>query len=146
MEYLGNKELLSLPKTAFLASSTIPPDMVLRCYDWASSIHEGCIVSGFCSKLEKDVLHFLIKGKQAVITVLARQMYKQIPREIQSLLDENRLLIISTCSATRQSKATALARNKYICEQADHILFVGVTPSSSLYPLSKDFIEKVIYI
>ena len=146
MEYLGNKELLNLPKTAFLASSTIPPDMVLKCYDWATSKHEGCIVSGFSSKLEKDVLHFLIKGKQAVIMVLARQMYKQIPRELQSLLNENRLLIISTCSATRQSKATALARNKYICEQADHILFVGVTPSSSLYPLSKDFIEKVIYI
>lgn len=146
MEYLGNKELLNLPKTAFLASNTIPPDMVLKCYDWATSKHEGCIVSGFSSKLEKDVLHFLIKGKQAVIMVLARQMYKQIPRELQSLLNENRLLIISTCSATRQSKATALARNKYICEQADHILFVGVTPSSSLYPLSKDFIEKVIYI
>ena len=146
VEYLGNKELLNLPKTAFLASSTIPPDMVLKCYDWATSKHEGCIISGFSSKLEKDVLHFLIKGKQPVIVVLARQMYKQIPRELQSLLNDNRLLIISTSSATRQSKATALERNKYICEQADHILFVGVTPSSSLYPLSKDFIEKVIYI
>ena len=146
MEYLGNKELLNLPKTAFLASSTIPPDMVLKCYDWATSKHEGCIISGFSSKLEKDVLHFLIKGKQPVIVVLARQMYKQIPRELQSLLNDNRLLIITTSTATRQSKATALTRNKYICEQADHILFVGVTPSSSLYPLSKDFIEKVIYI
>lgn len=35
MEYIGNKELLNLPKTAFLASSTIPTDMVLKCYDWA---------------------------------------------------------------------------------------------------------------
>ena len=41
MEYLGNQELLKLPKTAFLASSAIPLDMVLRCYDWASSKHEG---------------------------------------------------------------------------------------------------------
>ena len=37
MEYLGNKELMNLPKTAFLASSTIPPDMVLKCYDWATA-------------------------------------------------------------------------------------------------------------
>ena len=29
-------ELLTLPKTAFLASGTIPPDVVLRCYDWAT--------------------------------------------------------------------------------------------------------------
>ena len=35
MEYLGNTELLKVQKTAFLASSTIPPDMVLKCYDWA---------------------------------------------------------------------------------------------------------------
>ena len=97
MEYLGNKELLNLPKTAFLASSTIPPDMVLKCYDWAASKHEGCIVSGFSSKLEKDVLHFLIKGKQPIIVVLARQLYKQIPQEFQSLLEENRLLRVVRC-------------------------------------------------
>ena len=46
MEYLGNKELLKQHKTAFLASSTIPPDMVLKCYDWATAKHEGCVVSG----------------------------------------------------------------------------------------------------
>ena len=33
MDCLGNRDLLNLPKTAFLASSTIPTDMVLRCYD-----------------------------------------------------------------------------------------------------------------
>ena len=49
IQYLGNEELLKLPKTAFLASSTIPPDMVLKCYDWAMAKHEGCIVSGFSS-------------------------------------------------------------------------------------------------
>ena len=43
MEYLGNKELLKQHKTAFLASSTIPPDMVLKCYDWATAKHEGCV-------------------------------------------------------------------------------------------------------
>lgn len=143
MEYLGNKELLNLPKTAFLASSTIPPDMVLKCYDWAASKHEGCIVSGFSSKLEKDVLHFLIKGKQPVIVVLARQLYKQIPQELQPLLDENRLLIISVSNSVRQSKATALARNRYICELADHIFMVGVTESSSLYGLKQEFAQKL---
>ena len=30
MDYLGNHDLLNLPKMAFLASSTIPTDMVLR--------------------------------------------------------------------------------------------------------------------
>ena len=131
-----------MPKTAFLASSTIPPDMVLRCYDWATEKHDGCIVSGFSSKLEQDVLHFLIASKQPVIMVLARQMYKQMPQELQSLIDENRLLIISVSNTVRQSKATALARNKYVCEIADQILFVGVTEKSSLYPLYNNYSQK----
>jgi predicted Rossmann fold nucleotide-binding protein DprA/Smf involved in DNA uptake len=144
IEYFGNKDLLNLPKTAFLASSTIPSDMVLKCYDWATQMaKEGkCVVSGFSSHLEKEVLYFLAKGKQPIILVLAREMYKQIPSELQPLLDANRLLIISVSKATRQSKATAYARNKYICEIADNILFVGVTEKSSLYLLKEMYKSK----
>lgn len=143
---LGNKELLMLKKTAFLASNTIPPEMVLRCYDWAAGKHEGCVVSGFSSKLERDVLHFLIKAKCPVILVLARQMYKVIPDELKDALEQERLLIISTTNAIRQSKVTALTRNRYICELADEILFVGVNEKSSLYSLKCNFENKVIKI
>ena len=146
MESLGNHDILKQPKTAFLASSTIPPDMVLKCYDWAMQMaKEGkCVVSGFSSHLEKEVLHFLAKGKQPIILVLARQMYKQIPQELQPLLDSGRLLIISTSSSPRQSKATALSRNRYICEITDQILFVGVTENSSLYQLALNNQKKSI--
>ena len=146
IQFLGNKELLNLHKTAFLASSTIPPDKVLKCYDWATAKHDGCVVSGFCSKLEKDVLHFLMKGKVSIIMVLARQMYKQIPQELQSLFDENRLLVVSVSNAVRQSKTTALARNKYICEIADQIVFVGVNEKSSLLELQCEYQEKTVEI
>ena len=142
MEYLGNKELMNLPKTAFLASSTIPPDMVLKCYDWATAKHEGCIVSGFSSKLEQDVLHFLLKAKCPVILVLARCMYKVIPAELKEAKEEGRLLILSVSNANRQSKVTAHARNKYICEIADEILFVGVTEKSSLAELASAYKDK----
>lgn len=147
VDYLGNKELLNVPKTAFLASSTIPPDMVLKCYDWATEMaKEGkCVVSGFSSHLEHEVLHFLAKGKQPIILVLARQMYKQIPPELQPLLDANRLLIISVSNAVRQSKATAHTRNKYICEIANQILFVGVTEKSSLFKLASKYKEKMTF-
>ena len=146
IEYLGNTELLKLKKTAFLASSTIPPEMVLKCYDWATQMaKEGrCVVSGFSSHLEREVLHFLAKGKQPIILVLAREIYKQIPPELQPLLDANRLLIISVSKAVRQSRVTAHARNKYICEMADKVLFVGVTETSSLYRLKEEFTEKNI--
>ena len=146
MDYLGNKELLNIPKTAFLASSTIPTDMVLKCYDWASKAahSDQCIIRGFSSHLEKEVLHFLMKGTCPIILVLARQMYRQVPPELQRLLNDNRLLVISTTNAVRQSKATAHARNKYICELADQVLFIGVTDRSSLYPLKDVYKNKQI--
>lgn len=143
MEYLGNKELLTMQKTAFLASGTIAPDVVLRCYDWATDEHEGCVVSGFSSKLEQDVLHFLLKSKTPVIMVLARRMYREIPEELKVPLEQGRLLIISTSTAIRQSRATALARNRYICDLADRIMMVGVKESSSLYGLQKEFGDKL---
>jgi len=144
VEYLGNKELLNLKKTAFLASSTISSETVLKVYDWATDMRNRgeCVISGFSSKLEQDVLHFLLKGTQPIILVLARRMYKVIPQGLQAALDQKRLLIISTSNSARQSKATALERNKYICDIADKILFVGVTERSSLLPLKHAFCTK----
>lgn len=144
VEYLGNKELLKVQKTAFLASSTISSESVLKCYDWATEMRRRgeCVVSGFNSKLEQDVLHFLLKGTQPIIIVLARKMYKIIPKELQALMEQNRLLIISVSNAARQSKSTALARNRYICEISDQILFVGVTEQSSLNSLKIVFENK----
>ena len=51
IDFCGNKDLLKLPKTAFLASNTISSESVLRCYDWATEMrHQGrCVVSGFSS-------------------------------------------------------------------------------------------------
>ena len=145
VEYLGNQELLKLKKTAFLASNTISSETVLRCYDWATEMRNRgeCVVSGFSSKLEQDVLHFLLKGCQPIIVVLARRMYKVIPDELKEALAQNRLLIISTTSAIRQSKVTAMTRNRYVCEMADRILFVGVTEQSSLYAYKNQYHNKL---
>lgn len=146
VEYFGNKELLKLRKTAFLASSTISSETVLRCYDWATEMRRRgeCVVSGFSSKLEQDVFHFLLKGSQPIIIVLARKMYKVIPEKLKEPLAQDRLLIISVSNAVRQSKTTALARNKYICEISEQILLVGVTEQSSLNTLKNIFENKLL--
>ena len=133
-EYLGNQELLKLQKTAFFASSNIATETVLQVYDWATEMRSrgDCVISGFNSKLEQDVLHFLLKGDQPIILVLARRMYKVIPKELHEALIQKRLLIVSV---VRQSKNTAMMRNRWICEMANRILFIGVTERSSLYVL-----------
>ena len=82
------------------------------------------------------------KGSQPIILVLARRMYKTVPLILQEALNENRLLIVSVSVSVRQSKTTALERNKYICDMADRILFVGVTEESSLYALQQSSSNK----
>lgn len=74
LNMIGNKELLKLHKIAFLCSRRVPASVVLKCYDWAIAQREdgNCVISGFHSQIEKDVLHYLLKGTQAIIVVLAR--------------------------------------------------------------------------
>ena len=110
IEFLGNKDLLSRSKTAFLCSRNVSSASVLRCYDWATEMRKEnqVIISGFQSKIEKDVLHFLLKGHQPVIIVIARQMYKQLPEEWQSPMSNGDLLIVSIApKAIRTSTKTA---------------------------------------
>lgn len=145
---IGNQQLLSYTKTGFLASSHIDVSDVMACYEWASRKPEPgcCVMSGFSSKMERDVLHFLLWAHTPVIYVLARRLYKELPSELQDALADGRLLIISTSDATRQSKASALKRNEYIAVTADRLLFTGVTESSSLYPLYVKYHDKVFHI
>ena len=134
IEFLGNKDLLSRSKTAFLCSRNVSSASVLRCYDWATEMRKEnqVIISGFQSKIEKDVLHFL-KGHQPVIIVIARQMYKQLPEEWQSPMSNGDLLIVSIApKAIRTSTKTAYNRNRYITSITDTIVFGFISEGSSL--------------
>lgn len=144
-EYLGNKQLLDARKTAFFCSRTVSGGAVLRCLDWATEMARRgeTVVGGFQSKIERDVLHFLLKGKQPIIIVLARRMYKVLPEELRKPMDEGRLLIFSTApQATRVSKEAAFARNHYIAEMADSMVFGYINEGSSLQKLFDEFAEK----
>jgi predicted Rossmann fold nucleotide-binding protein DprA/Smf involved in DNA uptake len=124
-------------KTAFLASRTISSDSVLKCYDWATEQKKlgRCVVSGFHSKLEKDVLHFLLKTQTPTILVLGRAPYKKLPQEFEEAIAGGLLQIISVSNSHRQTKETAKSRNEYIISIADEIVFASLNEQSSLYPL-----------
>lgn len=124
-------------KIAFLASRTISSESVLRCYDWATEQKKlgRCVVSGFHSKLEKDVLHFLLKTKTPTILVLGRVPYKKLPPEFETALNEGLLQIISVSNSPRQTEVTARLRNEYIISIANEVVFASLNEQSSLYPL-----------
>lgn len=145
IEYLGNRKLLESRKVAFFCSRMVSSGAILRCYDWATQMADSnnVVIGGFQSKIEKDVLYFLLKGKQSVIIVIARRMYKELPNELINPMNEGRLLIISTSlNAVRVSKDTANKRNSYISEIADEIVFGYISKDSSLNELFQKFKEK----
>ncbi len=125
-ESLGNTELLKLHKTAFLCSRKIPASIVLKCYDWAidQRNRKNCIISGFHSKIEKDVFHYLLAGTQPVIIALARGMKKKIEPELRVAVNSGRLLIVTMFSENvkRITTETAAKRNRFMIELADEII------------------------
>ena len=150
-QYTGKIELLDRKTIAFLSSRTIATDKVMACYDWATSLNAetDCVVSGFQSPIEQDVLHFLLKNRIPVIVVLARAMYKQIPEELEEAYNEGRVLFISISNNTRVNKATASIRNRYVVDLAQEILFGMLAENSSLneiYQYAKDNNKKILTI
>ena len=124
--YLGNKELLKMKKVGFLASRKISTLSILPTLDWAMRVckqKDIAIVSGFHSKMERDVLKILFQGECGIIVVLARGMYRKLPKQYEEAMLQNRLLIISyeKESVTRVSEATAHKRNDYVREIADEM-------------------------
>lgn len=147
LTYAGNKELLKLHKIGFFCSRTVSGGAVMRCYDWATdvNIENTVIVSGFQSKIEKDVFHFLQKRNAKIILVLARSIYKKMPAELQQILDMGNLLIISTSpKASRIGKSTADDRNEYIANLCDNLIFGYIGESSSLSTILKCYSNKSI--
>ncbi|MBK7377861.1 MAG: DNA-processing protein DprA [Ignavibacteriales bacterium] len=148
MHYLGNKEILNNYKIGFLCSRKVPANIILKTYDWAIEQRDNgvCIVSGFHSKIEKDVFDILIKGKQPIILVLARGMLKRVNQILMDLIAENRLLIISPFDKkiTRPTSQTAIKRNKLIAEISDKIFIPYSDPNGNIDQIKNNYINKII--
>lgn len=132
----GNEAFLELRKTAFLCSRKCPGNVILRAYDWAVEQRDKgmCVISGFHSKIEKDVLHYLLKGSQSVILVLARSMLKRFPPALKEALAENRLLILSPFDnrVKRPTRETALKRNKLMLNLAEEAVIAYASEGGGL--------------
>lgn len=139
VDHKGNLSLLDVPKTAFLCSRKVPASIVLKCYDWAIARRNAgdCVISGFHSQLEKDVLHYLLKGTQPVILALARGLKDHLEPDLKKPLDEGRLLIISPFekSVKKITAQTAQIRNQMMIDLADKITIGYASPGGLLEDL-----------
>jgi predicted Rossmann fold nucleotide-binding protein DprA/Smf involved in DNA uptake len=148
LHYLGNKEILKEHKTAFLCSRKCPSGIILKTLDWAKEKKDKgkCIISGFHSQIEKDVLNILLKGNQPIIIVLARGMKKRWTKEIKSVLDKERLLIISPFDNNVKyiTQETANKRNEILVNLADEIFLAYLIKGGNLDILLKNIKGKII--
>jgi len=149
MHYIGNKEILNNYKIGFICSRKVPASIILKTYDWAIEQRDNgvCVVSGFHSKIEKDVFDILAKGTQPIILVLARGMLKRFDKKLLQMIEANRLLIISPFEnkVTRQTIQTAIKRNELTAEISDRIFIPYASEKSSLLHLIEKFRYKLIF-
>lgn len=117
---------------------------VMATYDWATEMakNEECVISSFKSKLETDVWHFLLRGKQPLIIVFARKKHSRLPLLYRKLIASERLLIIYLGKCDERNSKASDMRNKYIAEIADMIVFASINSESSLYHIYERYRNK----
>ncbi len=148
---LGSDEILNNYKIAFLCSKDIQASVVLKTYDWAIFQREShrCIISGFHSQIEKDVFHFLLKGDQPIILVLARGIMKNFSTEIKKAVHSKKLLIISAHSekVTTVNMKNAEKRNFLMIDLCDELFVPFAAPNSmteKMVEYAKNIGKKVV--
>ena len=136
-EYLGNTLLLDRYLVAFFASRSSTAEVAERALRWAGDIcqTDRVVISGFHSPLEKEVLRVLIEHKHPVIIALGRALYKKVPLDLQSALDEGRLLFVSFRGYSRHSWKSSEIRNWKAAGLADEVYFTPFDQTSSLSTL-----------
>ena len=132
----GDTGIAGRHKTAFLCSRHYPAAAVLRSYDWAKEIRErgACVISGFHSALERDVLDILLRGRQPLILAAARGLPKRYPADIKQAINQGRLLVVSPypASVSRITAITARKRNEFMLAVADRIVIGSMSQNSAL--------------
>ena len=143
-QMLGNAALMERTRVAFLSSRRVVPAAVMRCYDWATGMRGGgsagrlappCVVGGFQSALERDVLKLLLSdGGPPIVMVLARGMWRSVPMEYREAINAGRMLVVSPFSqgVVRVSKETAEKRNGWILDHCEEAVFASLDPNGSL--------------
>ena len=133
---LGVTDIAACRKTAFLCSRRYPAAAVLRIYDWAKAARSGgeCILSGFHSALERDVLEILLRGSQPIILAAARGLPKRYSVDVKRAIDAGRLLVISPFqdSVKRITADTARYRNAFMLSIAECVVVGHMNPDGVL--------------
>lgn len=146
MHCVGNEELLKLHKVAFLCSRKFPQEAARKAYRWAELQRDLgiCVISGYHSPIEKDVLCRLLQGRQPVIIAMAQGLARLDP-EWTPHLEAGRLLVISryAASVTHPCESKCFQRNKMMMALADGIVIAFASAGGNLERLCSQYQDKL---
>jgi len=134
---LGNRALLQLHKTAFLASrpygqAPVPAPVL--------PTPPACVISGFLSPQERAVFDAYLASGTPMIQILARGLPDSFPPRIQRAIDTGRLLVMTPfpSAETHFSAARAAWCNQYVLATADALVIGHLNPDGMLACLLAD--------
>ncbi len=140
-KYIGNLKLLKNTKYGFLSSQKYCPGTSLNIKNWLKTLDpDVCVVSGFQSKLEKELLDFLLQEKRKIIFVLSTDVYEKCPQKFKEAVKNGSMLIISPFDTQLRIKTrnAAKTRNKFIIEMVDKLFIGDLTSNGMLDTMLKD--------
>ncbi len=133
---LGNRALLDLPLTAFLASRG--EDRARRWARHAVPVRGAdrpeAVVSGFLSPMERAVFDACLDDEIPMIHVLARGLPDRMPRRVSQAVDVGRLLIMTPfdTAITYVNAARAAWCNQYVLHLASRVIVGHLVPDGML--------------
>lgn len=150
--FAGNRALLDMPMTAFLASRTSGRDAGATNQHTADGTGERffaptqwptrpqCVVSGFLSPMERAVFDACMRHAIPMVKILARGLPDRFSEHVQRAVDDGRLLLVSPFDPTvdRFSAARASWCNQYALHLATGVVVGQLAPDGMLACLLAD--------
>jgi hypothetical protein len=108
-----------------LSSQKTNLNTISKITEWLESIDEDtCIVSGFQSKNENELLDLLLKNNKKIIMVLSKEIYDKCPTKFEKDVNSGQMLIISPFDNMLKvtTRDNARIRNQFVLDTTDEIV------------------------
>lgn len=145
---MGDRALLDLPITAFLASRDVRDGTHGMCVQKgerffapaAWPVWPQCVVSGFLSPMEQTVFNACLAGGIPMVHILARGLPERFPLHICRAIDAGKLLVMTPFESAvdRFSAARAAWCNQYALHLAKEVVIGQVSQDGMLACLLSD--------
>lgn len=146
-KYLGDLNLLKLNKFGFLSSQKYNLSTLQKIKAWLQTIdQESCVISGFQSKYEKEVLDVLLRKNCKIIYVLSTDMFDACPQKFKHAVENGNMLIFSPFDTLNKIKTREAAkiRNQFVIDMSDNLVIGDLSANGMLDNMLKGKTYKLI--